>query len=39
MEKKDAVALKKASPACDGSKVTLSVEPYSAGVMTIEKKF
>ncbi|MBR4134071.1 MAG: alpha-L-arabinofuranosidase [Bacteroidales bacterium] len=39
MEKKDAVALKKASPACDGSKVTLSIEPYSAGVMTIEKKF
>ena len=39
MENKDAVALKKASPACDGSKVTLSVEPYSAGVMTIEKKF
>ena len=39
MEKKDAVALKKASPECDGSKVTLSVEPYSAGVMTIEKKF
>ena len=39
MENKNAVALKNASPTCDGRKVTLSVEPYSAGVLTIEKKF
>ena len=39
MANKNAVALKKASPACDGQKVTLSVEPYSAGVLTIERKF
>ena len=39
MENKNAVALKTASPACDGKKVTLAVEPYSAGVLTLEKKF
>ena len=39
MEKKDAVALKKASPAVSGGKVTLEVEPYSAGVLTIAKTF
>ena len=39
MEKKDAVALKKASPKATDGKVVLEVEPYSAGVLTIEKKF
>ena len=39
MEKKDAVALKTASPAVADGKVTLAVEPYSAGVLTLEKKF
>ena len=39
MEKKDAVALKKASPKASDGKVTLGVEPYSAGVLTLEKKF
>ena len=39
MEKKDAVALKTASPTITDGKAALEIEPYSAGVMTIEKKF
>ena len=39
MENKQAVALRKASPATDGQKLTLQVEPYSAGVLTLEKRF
>jgi alpha-N-arabinofuranosidase len=35
MEQKDAVALKHASPACEDGKVVLSVEPLSAGVLTL----
>ena len=38
MQDKDAVALKTASPVCDGEKVRLVVEPLSAGVLTLEKK-
>ena len=39
MEKKDAVALKTSSPAVSDGKVKLAVEPYSAGVLTLEKRF
>ncbi len=39
MENKQAVALRKASPATDGQKLTLQVEPFSAGVLTLEKTF
>ena len=39
MDDKDAVALKYASPAVADGMVTLAVEPYSAGVLTLEKQF
>ena len=35
MEQKDAVALKHATPSCENGKVVLSVEPLSAGVLTL----
>ena len=36
MERKDAVSLKHATPACGDGKVILSVEPLSAGVLTLD---
>ena len=39
MEEKDAVALKTAVPECSDASALLTVEPLSAGVMTITRKF
>ena len=39
MENKNAVALKHAAPSVSSGKATITIDPLSAGVITLEKKF